>query len=102
MTPPLSSLPTTVHYSITAEAHPGALPRVLELFALRGITPDRVKAHQYKQRGFIQENLSIDIHVTGLGPHEQDIIFHKLAEQISVRTVRNEILFQKSQPKLAS
>ncbi len=95
-------IPTTAHYSITADAHPGALPRILELFALRNITPDLVKVRQYKQDEIFDTNLSIDIHVSGLSGPEQQIIFHKLVAQVSVQNVRKEILFRKARPKLAS
>jgi len=98
----LTSFQETVHYSVTADAHPGALPCVLALFARRGITPDLVKVHRYKQDDFFENNVSIEIHVTGLSAQEQNIIFHKLAAQIAVQNVRDEILFQKTQPKLAS
>ena len=92
----------TAHYSITADAHPGALPRILELFALRNITPDLVKVSKYKQVDFHGDILDISIHVLGLKPAEHEIILHKLASHISVYTVREELLFQKNRVRLAS
>ena len=94
--------PITVHYAIIADAHPGALPRVLELFALRNITPDLVKVRKYSKSSYHDGNLSIDIHVTGLSPKEQDITRHKLGAQISVQNVREEILHINKRAKLAS
>lgn len=91
----------TVHYSVTADAHPGALPRILDLFALRNITPDLVKVSKYKQVGFHGDILDISIHVLGLKPAEQEIILQKLASHISVHSVREELLFQKKRVKLA-
>ena len=99
---PLNSTTTTVHYFITTDADPAALPRVLELFALRGITPDLVKVCQYKQPSFPTKNLSIDIHVAGLSTAEQEVIYHKLGAQVTVQNVRQENLYQKSRQQLAS
>ncbi|MBL4800770.1 MAG: hypothetical protein JKY45_02680 [Emcibacter sp.] len=92
----------TVHYAVTADAHPGALPRVLELFALRNITPDRIRVHKYQQNSCMDTNLSIDIHVSDLCLAEQEIILHKLAAQISVQNVRQENLYQITRAQLAS
>ena len=39
MNAPFDLLPTTVQYFITTDVDPGAISRVVELFALRGITP---------------------------------------------------------------
>ncbi|GEM_PF-3324399 len=94
--------PITVHYAIVTDAHPGALPCVLELFALRNITPDLVKVRKYSKSCYHDGNMSIDIHVTGLSPEEQDIIRHKLDAQISVQNVREEILHINKRTKLAS
>ena len=85
----------SVHFSITADADPGALPRVLELFALRGLTPDLVRVSKFKQQSFLRSNIAIDIHISGLNTAEQDIILHKLHAQISVQNVREEVLLGK-------
>lgn len=85
----------SVHFSITADADPGALPRVLELFALRGLTPDLVKVSKFKQQNFLKSNLAIDVHISGLSPAEQDIILQKLHTQVSVQNVREEVLLGK-------
>lgn len=84
-----------VHFSITTDADPGALPRVLELFALRGLTPDLVKVSKFKQQNSLKCNLAIDVHISGLSPAEQDIILQKLHTQISVQNVREEVLLGK-------
>ncbi len=99
MTTPKKLPPDTVHYSITSDAHPGALSCVLEIFALRNIIPDMLKASKYRQNGNQAGCLSIDIHITGPDPIEQEIIFHKLAAQVSVQNIREEILYR---AKLAS
>ncbi len=36
-----TSDPTTACFSVTAQVAPGVMPRVLELFAKRGLVPDR-------------------------------------------------------------
>lgn len=71
----------TTCFAITARLEPGILPRVLELFAKRGITPayccSRVSGRE----------LTIDLQVRGLAP---DIARHLAAsfrEMPSVRTV---------------
>ncbi|MCF8474302.1 MAG: hypothetical protein K9G26_06340 [Emcibacter sp.] len=102
MSTPTALSATTVHYFITTDDHPGALPRVLELFALRNITPHKVKVRKYTKSIFQDNSMDIDIHVTGLSPKEQEIIFHKLSSHVSVYEVREEILFQKLSTKLAS
>jgi len=94
--------PATVHYALVTDDHPGALPRVLELFSLRNITPDLVKVQKYSQTVLPERYLCIDIHVIGLSPAEQDIIRHKLAAQITVKNIREEILYIKPRVKLAS
>lgn len=37
---------STAHFSVTARAEPGVLPRVLEYFAKRGLTPDALNANR--------------------------------------------------------
>ncbi|PHZ83393.1 acetolactate synthase small subunit [Paremcibacter congregatus] len=99
---------SSVHYAVTADAHPGALPRVLELFARRGITPDLVKVSKYRSPAFTDDNLAIDIHVSGLSDQEQDIIRQNLAIQVTVQQVRDEVFIgrqknrQNSPAKLVS
>lgn len=93
---------TTVHYAVTADAHPAALPRVLELFARRNITPDLVRVSKYRAAAFREGNLSIDVHVSGLSADEQKLILQKLAAQVSVQNVREEVLLQKGRAKLVS
>ena len=54
---------TTTFFSLQAHAEPGVMPRVLELFAKRGLVPvlwHSAVAHSGK-------NLTIDIEVAGLG-----------------------------------
>jgi len=47
-------------FAISADADPGTLPRILELFAKRGLVPDRINA---ERRG---DGLAIEIAVTDM------------------------------------
>lgn len=49
----------TACFAVQAEAEPGLLPRVLELFAKRGLVPDRL----FAQRGARGGELMLDIQV---------------------------------------
>ena len=51
----------TACFSVTAQAEPGTLPRILELFAKRGLVPDHVQATK-NNRG----ELSIEIRMDGM------------------------------------
>lgn len=90
MTTPFRSQQETVHFTVTTDNDPAALPRVLELFALRNITPDLVRSSKYNGGC-----LSIDIHVKGLGQTDKTIIFEKLHTQVLVRSVSEEVLLLK-------
>ena len=94
MNAPFDLLPTTVQYFITTDVDPGAISRVVELFALRGITPNSLKVHQYKKTPLIHEKLSIDIRISNLSEAEQNVIFQKLQAQVCVQTVRKEVVFK--------
>ena len=94
--------PSSVQYHITTDVHPGALSRVLQIFELRGITPDLLKVRQYKQNSPISENLSIDLHVSGLSETEEDVILQKILSQVCVQSVRKENFFQRSQIRMVS
>ena len=52
---------TTAFFSVQARAEPGVMPRVLELFAKRGLVPDLWHSAVTRRR------LTIDIEVAGLG-----------------------------------
>ncbi len=55
-------------FSIQAEAEPGVLPRVLELFARRGLVPRRWVSDV---TGPGARELAIDVQVAGLAPEAQ-------------------------------
>ena len=51
----------TTFFSVQAQAEPGLMPRVLELFAKRGLVPELWHSTAARKR------LTIDIEVAGLG-----------------------------------
>jgi len=57
-------LPRTFCFSVLADAEPGVMPRVLELFAKRNLVPSRWHS---QVTGLKARELSIDIQVEGLG-----------------------------------
>lgn len=88
--------PSSIQYFITADVDPGVISRVTELFSLRGIVPNYLKVSRYKRTGNIPEALSIDVRVTGLNSHTQDVILQKLNSIVCVQTVRKEAIFKAS------
>ncbi len=75
--------PATFCFSVIAEAEPGVLPRVLELFAKRNLVPERWVADRLPGGG----QLAVDIQVLGLEPREGDYIARCLREIWGVDTV---------------
>jgi acetolactate synthase small subunit len=61
----------TACFSVHAHADPGVMPRVLELFAKRGLVPS---AFQGWTTGTDQPHLTIDIQMSGLGREAMDYI----------------------------
>lgn len=71
-------------FSILAEAEPGVMPRVLELFAKRSLVPQRWVSDRI---GHKREDLSIDLQVAGLDQRETDYIASCLRQIWGVQTV---------------
>lgn len=75
--PPLAAsaadtdLPATAYFSVHARAEPGVMPRILELFAKRGLVPS---AWHSTISGADQAELTIDIQMRGLGRDLTDYI----------------------------
>ena len=63
--------PRVACFSILAEAEPGVLPRVLELFAKRNLVPDRWHSDRAGPGG---RELMIDLQVRGLAPELADYL----------------------------
>jgi acetolactate synthase small subunit len=64
-------LPATACFSVHAHAEPGVMPRVLELFAKRGLVPS---AWHSSTSGSGEAELTIDIQMRGLGRDVTDYI----------------------------
>ena len=64
-------LPVAACFSVHAHAEPGVMPRVLELFAKRGLVPS---AWQSSTSGTDEAELTIDIQMRGLGRDVTDYI----------------------------
>lgn len=82
-------LAATVYcFSILAQAEPGVMPRVLELFAKRGLTPTRWHSDVTgpKKAGESRE-LAIDVQVNGLDVATGDYIARCLRQVFQVETV---------------
>ena len=80
---------TVFCFSIQAEAEPGVMPRVLELFAKRNLVPsrwvsDRIGPHDGRTGG---GELAIDLQVEGLTPELSDYIARCLRQIQAVNAV---------------
>jgi len=71
-------------FSILAAAEPGVMPRVLELFAKRGLTPTRWHSDVTGAKGC---DLAIDIQVDGLDVATGDYIARCLRQVFQIETV---------------
>jgi len=85
---PAVAAETVYCFSILAEAEPGVMPRVLELFAKRGLTPTRWHSDVTgpKKPGEGRE-LAIDVQVNGLDVATGDTIARCLRQVYQVETV---------------
>lgn len=61
----------TACFSILAEAEPGVMPRVLELFAKRNLVPSRWHSDRTGRGG---RELAIDLQVEGMAPELTDYV----------------------------
>jgi acetolactate synthase small subunit len=77
-------LPATACFSVHARAEPGVMPRVLELFAKRGLVPS---VWQSSTSGDDQARLTIDIQMQGLGRETIDYIAACLRQIVFVEVV---------------
>lgn len=82
--------PVVACFSITAEADPQVMPRVLELFAKRGLIPSRWHSDLSGRR---RDELLIDLQVEGLSHEKADLIGHAMRQMVPVLSV---LISQKS------
>jgi acetolactate synthase small subunit len=79
-----TSLSETAYFSVHARAEPGVMPRVLELFAKRGLVP----SHWHSAvSGVDQARLMIEIQMRGLEREIADYIAACLRQIAGVDTV---------------
>lgn len=78
-------------FSILAEAEPGVMPRVLELFAKRNLVPHRWHSDRIGPGG---RELAIDLQVAGLTPELSDYIARCLRQLAYVDTVLTSVKAQ--------
>lgn len=71
-------------FSIQAEADPSVMPRVLELFAKRGMIPLRWHADLGGRR---RDELTIDLQVEGLDRPKAELIAHAMRQMVAVVSV---------------
>ena len=77
-------LRTAACFSVHARAEPGVMPRVLELFAKRGLVPSQLRS---STSGDDESELTIDIQMRGLGREAVDYIAACLRQIVFVRVV---------------
>jgi hypothetical protein len=79
--------PATVraYYFISAPAHPGLLPRLIEPVAKLGAVPHRVHASRESGDG---SELVVDMRLTGIPPRTADLVARALRAVVGVRHVR--------------
>jgi acetolactate synthase small subunit len=74
--------PVTACFSLLTEAEPGAMPRVLQVFAKRGLVP-----HSWISRLEGPGELSIDVQIQGMGWDEAEQLAAGMRQIPTVRTV---------------
>jgi acetolactate synthase small subunit len=74
----------TARFSVRARAEPGVMPRVLELFAKRGLVPSRWESATF---GDNASELTIDIQMRGLRRETVDYIAACLRQIVFVKVV---------------
>lgn len=83
-----STADTVYCFSILAAAEPGVMPRVLELFAKRGLVPTRWHSDVVAPKGAGNaRELAIDVQVNGLDLATGDYIARCLRQVFQVETV---------------
>ncbi len=80
---PSRSLPVSC-FSVVAKAEPGVMPRVIQVFAKRGLVPSQWYSTIH---GSLSRDLHIDVQVPDLDPRLRELIAETLRQMISVETV---------------
>ena len=74
----------TTCFSVVSAAEPGALPRVLEIFAKRGLVPSKLLSAIAGNRG---EELHIDIQIVDVDGDLMARLMKSISPVVSVRSV---------------
>ena len=88
--------PVTVSFLLQARAEPGVMPRVIGLFAKRGLVPD--KWHS----ALAGSALTIDVQVAGLSRDLGDYIARCMRQIIGVETVLTSETWLSSETRLTT
>lgn len=80
----LGALPSVACFSVVAAADPGVMPRILQVFAKRGLVPSRLYTTLAGPRS---EDLHLDLQVADLDASLTAIIAETLRQVVSVETV---------------
>src|SRR5215467_12170742 len=72
------------YYFISAPAHPGLLPRLIEPVAKLGAVPARVHASRESGDG---SELSVDLRLAGVAPRTAELVEFALRAVVGVRQV---------------
>lgn len=85
-----ASVPTTVraYYYISAPAHPGLLPRLIEPVAKLGAVPARVHASRESGDG---TELAVELRLAGVAPRTADLVGRALRAVVGVRQVKTVV-----------
>ena len=93
---PAASAVPAYCFAVHSAADPGVMPRVMELFAKRGLLPTRWHSDLVSGGGARADELVIDIQVAGLDAAEGDYIARCLRQQVHVLGVLTSV---KSAPR---
>ena len=86
--PPKTGPNPTTCFFVQAEAEPGTLPRLLELFAKRGLVPDRVHSHvAHPVLPAKHERQHVDLETSGLDEHEARCVAEAMRQIPTVELV---------------
>ncbi len=79
-----------LHYRMTADADPGLLPRVLQVFAKRSLVPEALRA----ERRPGDDGLSIEMRIVAIEPARARHVAACLRETVGVRTVLGPVALE--------
>lgn len=68
-------------FSVSAAAEPSTLPRLLNVFALFGVTPNRFHSALHA------DQIVVDIQVEGLAPGQAELVAKKLGGVVTVSQI---------------